>query len=177
MGRYPVAAAQTISLRRAAEVSNVFVLLLGISMVAPLLRLPQLITGSIVNATLLVTVVVLGPRAAISVGILPSLFAVMSGQLPPALVPLVPLIMVGNTLLVTVFHVVRPRGWWVGVVAASVVKFCWLFGATSLLVLATGLLPGPAAVLALGVMGWPQLVTALCGGGIAFAVLGPARRR
>lgn len=172
-----MAAAQTISVRRAAAVSNVFVLVLGISMVAPLLRLPQLVTGSIVNATLLVTAAVLGPRAAISVGILPSLFAVMSGQLPPGLVPLVPLILVGNTLLVAVFHAVRPRGWWVGVVAASVVKFCWLLGMTSLLVLTTGLLPGPTAVLALGVMGWPQLVTALSGGVIAFAVLGPARHR
>lgn len=177
MGRYPVAAAPTVSLRRAAAVSNVFVLALGISMVAPLLRLPQLITGSIVNATLLVTAVVLGPRAAISVGIVPSLFAAVSGQLPPALVALVPLIMVGNTLLVTVFHVVRQRGWWVGVVVASMVKFCWLFATTSLLVLTTGVLTGPAAVLALGMMGWAQLATALCGGAIAFAVLGPARRR
>jgi hypothetical protein len=172
-----VAAAQTISLRHAAAVSNVFVLMLGISMAAPLLRLPQLITGSIVNATLLVTAVVLGPRAAISVGVLPSLFAVISGQLPPGLVPLVPLIMIGNTLLVIVFHLARRRGWWVGVVAASVVKFSWLFGSTTLLTLTTGLLAPPAAVLALAMMGWPQLVTALCGGGIAFAVLGPARRR
>lgn len=172
-----MAAVQTISLRHVAAVSNVFVLMLGISMAAPLLRLPQLITGSIVNATLLVTAVVLGPRAAISVGVLPSLFAVISGQLPPGLVPLVPLIMVGNTLLVIVFHLARRRGCWVAVVAASVVKFCWLFGSTTLLTLTTGLLAGPAAVLALAMMGWPQLVTALCGGGIAFAVLGSARRR
>jgi hypothetical protein len=172
-----VAAVQTISLRRAAAVSNAFALALGISMVAPLLRMPQLVTGSIVNATLLVTAVVLGPRAAISVGILPSVFAVVSGQLPARLVPLVPLIMVGNALLVTVFHRLRGRGWWTGVVAASVVKFCWLFTMTSLLVATTGLLTGPAAVLALGMMGWAQLVTALCGGAIAFAVLGPARRR
>ena len=172
-----MAAAQTISLRHAAAVSNVFVLALGVSLAAPLLKLPQLVTGSIVNATLLITAVILGPRAAITVGVLPSLFAVISGQLPPALVPLVPLIMVGNALLVIVFHLLRRRGWWAGVVTAAVVKFCWLFGTTSVLVLATGLLTGPAATVALGVMGWPQLVTALCGGGIAFAVLRPARRR
>jgi hypothetical protein len=170
-----VAAAQTISLRHAAAVSNEFVLLLGISVVVPLLRLPQLVTGSIVNAALLVTAVVLGPRAAISIGMLPSLFAAVSGQLPPALVPLVPVIMVGNGLLVMVFHRLRHRGWWMGVAAASVVKFGWLFGATSLLSVTAGL--GPVAVLALGMMGWLQLVTALSGGAIAFAVLRPARRR
>lgn len=172
-----MAAAQTVSLRHAVAVSNVFVLLLGVSIVAPLLRLPQLVTGSIVNATLLVAAVVLGPRAAISIGMLPSLFAAMSGQLPPPLVPLVPLIVVGNALFVLVFHLVRRRGWWLAVASASAVKFGWLLGATSLLILTTGLLAGPAAGLALGVMGWPQLVTAICGGMIAFAVLRPSRQR
>ena len=172
-----MAAAQAISLRHAVAVSNVFVLMVGVSMAAPLLRLPQLVTGSIVNATLLVTTVVLGPRAAIGVGILPSLFAVVSGQLPAGLVPLVPLIMTGNALLVVVFHLVRRRGWWLGVAAAAAVKFCWLSGSTTLLTLTTGLLAGPAAVLAVAVMGWPQLVTAFCGGMIAFTVLRPARRR
>lgn len=170
-----MATEQTISLRHAAVVSNTFALLLAVSMVAPLLGLPQLYTGSIVNATLLVTAVVLGPRAAVTLGFLPSAFALMSGQLPVRLAPLVPLIVTGNALLVVVFHRMRRRGWWVGVVAAAVAKFCWLFGATSLLSVAVGL-AGPAATLALTLMGWPQLVTALSGGVIAYAVLKPARR-
>ena len=172
-----MAAAETISLRHSVAVSNLFVLLLGVSVLAPLLRLPQLVTGSIVNAALLVAAVVLGPRAAISIGLLPSLFAAVSGQLPPPLVPLLPLIVVGNALFVMVFHLVRRRGWWLAVAAASVVKSGWLFGATSLLIITTGLLAGPAAGVALGVMGWPQLVTAICGGTIAFAVLRSSRQR
>jgi hypothetical protein len=40
----------------------------------------------------------------------------------------------------------------------------------------TGLLAAPAGSLALAMMGWPQLVTALAGGAIAYAVVGPARR-
>lgn len=170
-----MATEQTISLRHAAVVSNTFALLLAVSMVAPLLGLPQLYTGSIVNATLLVTAVVLGPRAAVTLGFLPSAFALMSGQLPVRLAPLVPLIVTGNALLVVVFHRMRRRGWWVGVVAAAVAKFCWLFAATSLLSVTLGL-AGPAATLALTLMGWPQLVTALSGGVIAYAVLKPARR-
>jgi hypothetical protein len=170
-----VAADHTISLRHAVVVSNTFALLLAVSMVAPLLRLPQLYTGSIVNATLLVAAVVLGPRAAVTLGLLPSTFALMSGQLPVRLAPLVPLIVTGNALLVVVFHWIRQWGWWAAVVAAAVAKFCWLFGTTSLLSAAIGL-AGPAATLALTLMGWPQLLTALSGGVIAYGVLRPARR-
>ena len=167
---------RTISLRRAAAASNTFAILLGISVMAPLLGLPQFFTGTLVNAALLVAVVLLGPRAAVSIGILPSLFALMSGQLPAPLAPLMPVIMCGNALLVVVFHVLRARGWWLGVAAAAVVKWCWLFGVTSLLATSTGLLAAPVVPLALIMMGWPQLVTALAGGAIAYAVLKPARR-
>ena len=169
-------ATRSISIRRAAAASTTFALLLGASVLAPMLGLPQLFTGSIVNAALLVATVLLGPRAAVSIGILPSLFAVMTGQLPAPLAPLVPLIMIGNALLVVVFHVVRRRGYWAGAVTAAVAKASSLFGTAGLLVAAGGLLPEPAASLALTVLGWPQLVTALAGGAIAFAVLRAARR-
>jgi hypothetical protein len=171
-----MAATRTISMRRAAEASAVFAGLLGVSVLAPMLRLPQLFTGTIVNAALLAAVVLVGPRAAISIGVLPSLFAVVSGQLPAPLVPLVPLIIVGNTLLVVVFALLRERGWWLGVGAAAAVKFAWLFGLTSLLTAATGLLPAPAVPVALAMMGWPQLVTALAGGVVAGALLRTPRR-
>lgn len=171
-----MAATQTISVRRAAEASTTFALLLGVSVLTPMLGLPQLFTGAVVNAALLVAVVLVGPRAAISIGVLPSLFAVVSGQLPAPLAPLVPLIIVGNTLLVVVFSLLRERGWTVGVVAAATAKFCWLFGATSLVTAGSGLLAAPVVPLALTMMGWPQLVTALAGGAIAYTVVGHARR-
>ncbi len=171
-----MAATQTISVRHAAAASATFALLLGISVLTPLLGLPQLFTGTVVNAALLVAVVLVGPRAAISIGVLPSLFAVMSGQLPAPLTPLVPLIIVGNTLLVLVFERARRRGWSIGVVAAAATKWCWLFGTTTLLTATTGLLATAAVPVALAMMGWAQLVTALAGGAIAYAVAGPARR-
>lgn len=170
-------AVRTTSLRHATAASTTFAVLLGVCITAPMLRLPQLFTGTLVNAALLVAVVRLGPRAAVSIGILPSLFAVMSGQLPAPLAPLVPVIMVGNALLVVAFHVLRRRGWWLGVAAAAVLKSCWLFGVTSLLAASTGLLAAPVVPVALTIMGWPQLVTALSGGAIAYAALRPARRR
>jgi hypothetical protein len=101
---------------------------------------------------------------------------VVSGQLPAPLAPLVPLIMLGNVLLVAVFELLRKRGWWLGVVVAAVAKCAWLFGATTLLVATTGVLAAPAVPVALAVMGWPQLATALSGGAIAYAVLSTGRR-
>ncbi len=171
-----MAAVLTDSLRGVAAASRTYATLLGISVLAPMLGLPQLFTGTIVNAALLVAVVLVGPRAAVSIGILPSLFAVMSGQLAAPLAPLVPLIMAGNILLVVTFHVLRKRGWWRGAVAAAVLKSGWLLATTGLLVAATDLLAAPMVPVALTVMGWPQLVTALSGGVIAYAVLRPARR-
>ncbi|HET8560491.1 MAG TPA: hypothetical protein VFL69_08250 [Marmoricola sp.] len=169
-------AIRTISIRRAAAASSTFAVLLGASVLAPMLGLPQLLTGTIVNAALLIATVVLGPRAAVSVGILPSLFAVMSGQLPTPLAPLVPFIMIGNALLVVVFWAARRRGYWVGAATAAVVKSCWLLATAHLLVATTDLLPAPVVPLALTMMGWSQLATALAGGAVAFAVLRSARR-
>ena len=171
-----MSAVRAISLRSSAAAASTFAILLGVSVVAPMLGLPQLFTGTLVNAALIVAVVLLGPRAAVSIGILPSVFAVMSGQLPAPLVPLVPLIMLGNVLLVVVFHTLYQRGWWRGAVVAAVLKSCWLIGATSLLAASTGVLPAAMVPVALTMMGWPQLVTALSGGAIAYAVLGAARR-
>ena len=170
-------ATRTMSLHRVAAVSTTFATLLGIAVVAPLLGLPQLITGTIVNADLLVAVVLVGPRAAVGIAVLPSLFAVVSGQLPSPLAPLVPVIVLGNVLLVGVFEGLRRRSWWLGVAVAAVAKFVWLFGATSLLATATHLLAAPVVPVALVMMGWPQLTTALAGGVVAYAVLGPVRRR
>jgi hypothetical protein len=46
-----------------------------------------------------------------------------------------------------------------------------------LLTAGTGLLAAPVVPLALAMMGWPQLITALAGGAIAYAGVGPARRQ
>jgi hypothetical protein len=166
----------TVTLRRAAEASTTFALLLGVSVLAPMLGLPQLLTGVVVNAALLIACVELGPGAAISIGVLPSLFAVMSGALPAALAPLVPFIMVGNALLVLVFQALRSRSYWLGAVTAAAAKSGLLLGTVGLLVAATDLLPAPVVPVALTMMSWTQLATALAGGVVAYAVLKPTRR-
>lgn len=149
-----------------------FGLLLGVSVLTPMLGLHQLVTGTVVNAALLVATVRLGPRAAMSIGVLPSLFALVSGQLPAVLAPMVPFIVLGNIVLVAVFHALRRKGYWIGAGAAALLKAAWLFG-TSVALLALLPVEVPAAVAAM--MGWPQLVTALTGATLAFGVLRAGR--
>lgn len=151
-----------------SEAVTWFGLLLGASVLAPMLGLHQLVTGTVVNAALLIATVRLGPRAAMSIGVLPSLFALVSGQLPAVLAPMVPFIVLGNILLVAVFHGLHQKGYWIGAGTAAVLKSAWLFG-TSVTLFALLPLEVPAAVVAM--MGWPQLVTALTGGMLAFGVL------
>lgn len=145
-----------------------FGLLLGASVLAPMLGLHQLVTGTVVNAALLIATVRLGPRAAMSIGVLPSLFALVSGQLPAVLAPMVPFIVVGNVVLVAVFHALRRQGYWLGAGVAAGLKAAWLSG-TSLTLFTLLPVAVPTAVLAM--MGWPQLVTALTGAALAFGVL------
>jgi len=142
--------------------------LVGVATAAPLLR-QQMVTGPIVNATLFVAVTLLGTQNAVLVGLIPSLIALSVGLLPPILAPMVPFIMMGNTLLIIIFDGLQVRNYWVGVVAASVLKFLFLFSTSSVVI--NLLLKKEAAVKVAAMMSWPQLFTALAGGLIAYLVL------
>ena len=80
----------------------VFAILLGVSVAVPYLK-NQLVTGSIVNATLFLAVVTLGLREAIMIGLIPSLISISVGLLPIVLAPMLPFIMLGNATLVSIF--------------------------------------------------------------------------
>jgi hypothetical protein len=80
-----------------------FVVLLSITMAAPLLH-NQIITGSLVNAVLFISVAVSGIFGASLICLLPSIFALYTGTLPFSLAPLIPFIMAGNLILVLTFY-------------------------------------------------------------------------
>ena len=170
-----MAATRTATLPRTAA-STTYAGLLAVAALTPVLGLPQLVTGSLVNASMLTATVLLGPRAAVSIAVLPSLFALAFGQLPAPLAPLVPVIILGNVVLITVFDRLLPHGWWRAALVAAVAKYCLLLGTTGLLVITTGLLPAATVPVALSMMGWAQLLTALSGAAIAYAALRPAWR-
>ncbi len=154
-------------------------LLAGVATIAPLFN-QQAITGPLVNATLFVSTALLGVQAGVLVGLIPSLIALSVGLLPPVLAPMVPFIMTSNTILVMVFSLLNPirnnvsngvkeKNYWLGVVAASVLKFVFLFSTSSIVI--NLLLKKEIASKVAIMMNWPQLFTALFGGILAYLFL------
>lgn len=158
---------ETLTITREAVIT--FVVLLGIASAAPLIGHQQFITGPIVNATLLIAVALLGMRDGILIGLIPSTIALATGLLPAVLAPMVPFIILGNVILVVTFGYLRHINYWLGVVSGSVLKFAFLFGTSSIVanLLINEQLAGKVAAM----MSWPQLVTALAGGLLAYGFL------
>ncbi len=143
--------------------------LVCIAVVAPIFIKQQLITGTIVNATLIIGVSLLGARDGLLIGLLPSSIALATGLLSPALAPLVPFIILGNVMLVLVFNYLSRINFWVGVIVGGIVKFAFLYGTSTVVI---GLLINKQVAPAVAqMMAWPQLVTAIAGGILAFVVI------
>jgi len=141
--------------------------------VAPLVK-QQLIVGPIVNATLFISAATIGTAGAIMVGLVPSVISLSVGLLPPVLAPVIPFIMTSNALLVSVFAIFRKRNFFLGIVAASVVKYLFLYATSSMVI--SLLLKKEVASSVAQMMSWPQLVTALAGGVLAWVSLRGAKR-
>lgn len=143
-----------------------FIALLSTATLAPLLQ-QQAIAGPLVNATLFIAVMLLGTKNAILIGLIPSLIALSTGLLPPVLAPMIPYIMVGNTLLILAFGYFQKKNYWSGVVLASVLKFAFLFATSSLIM--NLILKKEIAQKVATMLSWTQLLTALAGGILAYA--------
>jgi len=99
-----------------------FIVLLSAAVFAPLIH-NQIITGSIVNATLFVAATTLGLEGAILIALLPSLFALAAGTLPMPLAPLIPFIMLSNILLILIFSSFTKINYWFRAAVAAVLKW------------------------------------------------------
>jgi riboflavin transporter len=142
-----------------------FSLLLAITILAPLAN-QQLITGTIVNAVLFISCLILGRRGAILLALAPSIFALTVGLLPPALAPMIPFIILGNVILILVFDFLRKKNFWLGVFSASFLKFIFLAATSSLIV---NIFFKKEIAQSVAVMtSWPQLLTAVLGGSLAY---------
>lgn len=145
-----------------------FIILVGMATIAPLFS-QQMVAGPIINATLFISVMLLGIEKTILVGLIPSLIALSVGLLPPMLAPMIPFIMAGNTLLIMVFGYLKEKNYWLGIISASILKFIFL-ASTSEIVINLLLKKEIASKVAL-MMSWPQLLTALIGGLLAYLFL------
>lgn len=160
-----------------------FAILLTIAIVAPLFHF-QPITGPIVNATLFLGTLLLPIEYALMLCLLPSLVALSVGALPAVLAPMIPFIMVSNTILVVVFsegvQLLRSHSpkelnslhslrLFLAVIFASVLKFLFLFSTSYIIIHLIA--QQPIAQKAAQMMSWPQLITALLGGAIAYLTI------
>lgn len=145
-----------------------FVVIFSLSIFAPLFKI-QFITGPIVNALLFLATVILDYSSAILIGLLPSIISLSIGLLPFVLAPMVPFIMIGNSLLVIIFHSFYKKNYWLGVIISSFSKFLFLFLSSQILV--NFFIKTPLATKFSSMMSWPQLLTALTGGFIAYLFL------
>lgn len=151
-----------------------FVFLLAVTLILELIGLPQPFTGPLVNMMLILTALILGPLSGVGLGTLTPIVALLRGQLPAPLAPMVPFIAVGNGLLVACFALFgqrfrRAEGKgivWVtavlGLLLGAAAKAGFLYGsALKLLPLIMGK-SLPARLI--GMMALPQFVTAVLGG-------------
>lgn len=135
--------------------------------IAPLLH-SQIVTGTIVNATLFLAAILLDRKSAAGVAALPSLIALAAGTLPAVLAPMVPFIILGNLLLAAVFRAFSAAGFAVAGVGASLAKFGFLAAASRLVLGAA--MDQPRIEGVIHMMSYPQLATALLGLAAAYAV-------
>ncbi|MDE7011506.1 MAG: hypothetical protein K2O93_09860 [Oscillospiraceae bacterium] len=134
----------------------------------------QLITGALVNCVLLVFTARAGLASGAAIG---AVSAVLAALLGISQLVLSPVVAAGNILLCLVYWFLEERMNHIcGVVAGAAVKcgFLWL---TAPLVLAAAGLPEKQTAMLSVMFSWPQFVTALCGGLLAWAVLPRVRRR
>ena len=147
--------------------------------------LKQLITGTLVNCVLAVTVLLAGFGSGITVAVISPVCAFLLG-IAPNFITVLP-IMLGNTCYVVLLRLLMGKPLWkqaVSLVSAATMKFAVLYLLVVQLicgVAADGLLGkklGDIVVLAPPMLKmlptmftWPQLVTALLGGGVALLIL------
>ena len=138
--------------------------LLALASLFPALHLPQYITGSVVNFTLIVATYVLGTWGGVVVGCFTPWVAFASGLMPVAFLP--PIIMVGNAVYTLIFGLLKRYGWTgkiTGIAVGAALKFLFLSFAV------THLVKAPPKLIQM--LSFPQLFTALAGGIVALIVI------
>ncbi len=150
--------------------------------------LGQLVTGSCVNLVLAVTALVVGLSGGVTVALVSPVMAYLLGIAPQILT--VPAIMVGNTVFVVMLYLLVSRSEGkasvqiVGWILAAVAKFATLYfivaklicGVLASSLLASGALKEPMLKALPATFSWPQLITALIGGGIALVIVPVIRK-
>ncbi|MBN1258772.1 iron hydrogenase [Candidatus Peregrinibacteria bacterium] len=147
----------------------IFALFLALSILLPALIHLQWVTGPTVNAMLFIATVILGPAQAMLLGLMPGTVALSTGLLPLPLAPMVPFIMISNAILVIAFEYSYRKNALMAIALAAVCKFLFLQVAVNFILksVVAGNLTSALATM----VSWPQLITALAGGFVAYTFL------
>ena len=158
------------------------IFLITLTLIFQMLGLPPVFTGPIINMMLILTSLVISPVAACILGVLTPIFAALRGQLPGFMLPMIPFIMIANSVLILLFTAFRTffAKWlqndnillsipaWLGLIIGSFFKFLLLYyAARVLLPLFLGIDLRDVVIRA---MSLPQFFTALAGGTLAFII-------
>ena len=164
------------------------VFLTALTIVFQFIGLPQPITGPFINMMLLLSTLAVSPAAGAALGCLTPVIAVLRGQLPAPLLPMVPFIIAANVLLVVSFAAVRKAlrrrrshqneitsvaNWTALLVAASAKTTLLYLSVRAALPLIFGLELPPPLITA---MALPQWVTAITGGALALVLYAAVKR-
>ena len=133
-----------------------FITLLLIVFLAPFIG-NQFITGTIVNAVLILSFFLLGYKSALLLCFLPSAISLSLGFMPVAI--MLPFIIIGNVILVSAFKLIK--NYWIALFSGGIAKASLLFLTGSIFV---------SNPVVLSMMSWPQLLTAISGGLLAYMI-------
>lgn len=140
-------------------------LILALAIAVQSVRMPQFITGPLVNTLLFLAAGFIGPLSAVLIGTMTPLLAFAFGIMP--LAPAIPVIILGNVSLGLVFGYLQ-RNPYLGVAAASFVKYGVMFlGVYYLLPFLANINLPPKVI---NMLTTPQLFTALGGGALAIVI-------
>ncbi|MBN1560908.1 hypothetical protein JW998_11700 [candidate division KSB1 bacterium] len=151
-----------------------------------MIGLPQLFTGPLVNMMLILTSLVITPAAGALLGAITPVVAVVRGQLPSFLMPMIPFIIVANILFVMIFSLLQSRrlrdvnvltsaAAWLGLLCGALVKFLVLYYTTRFIL--PIVMGANVSAKLLAMMSLPQFFTAVAGGAFAFLVYNMLRVR
>jgi len=158
-----------ISFLKVKEKVLIFSALVVLAAYLPTVIHSQPVTGSLVNMSLILAVFLLGPLEAVLLALIPSFFALTSGLLPLPLLPMVPFIIIGNMILICVYHYLGRKNFFLAIAAASFCKFLFIYASLNLFV---SFSPGGKQMVPLAsMMSWTQFLTAVSGGILAYSVL------
>ncbi len=152
-----------------------FIILASLALFVPFFIHAQWLTGTIVNAILILTLFLVGVRSALVLCVVPSLMALAGGLLPIVLAPVLPFIMLSNMILILsidyfYLHIKNNQiAYWPGLLAGSFLKFLFLF--LSVNTVSHLLIKQALVVKIVQMFSYSQFYTAIIGGIIAGIIL------